>query len=353
MTNIIKKDDLLNFCTEACKKFGLSDETSRITAEVLTETDMMGTYSHGTKNLLDYMRKIQAGGIKVNGEIKVLKEGPAWAMMDGDAAIGMLCGYRAMEKAIEKAKEAGIGFVNIKNSTHYGAAGYYACMAAKAGMIGVSMSNTDPNMTVPGGKGKGIGNSPISIAVPQKCGEPMFLDIALSAVAALKVAKARQAGQSIPDTWIVDKNGYPSTNPADFYDDGAAQPMAAHKGYGLAMMVEILTGVLAGGALLHDMKSWCLDLPSENKVSHCFIAIDISKFGDFDEFEERLEGYTDAIHNSPKRDDSNAIYVPGEIENARYAKAVTDGVILPDDVADFLIKLSDLSGVEINISKVD
>lgn len=352
MSYIINKDELFNFCKAACEKFGYSEENATITAQVLTESEMMGTHSHGTKNLVNYLRKAQAGGIKVDADVKVLKEGPAWALIDGDSSIGMVPGYRSMELAIEKAAECGIAIVNVNNSTHYGASGYYACMAAKKGMIGISVSNTEPNMCIPGGKGREIGNSPFAIAFPQKSGYPLYLDIALSAVAALKVEQAHKDGKTIPDTWVVDKDGFPTTNPADFFDGGAAQPMAAHKGYGLSMAIEILTGVLSGGAILHEMTSWCWDLPTPNKVSHCSIAIDISKFMDLDSFADRLEEYTDAIHNTPTRADSAAILVPGELEVNRYKKAVEVGVTIPDDVAANLLALSELSGVALNIEKV-
>lgn len=351
MAYTISAAQLKEFCAAACRKFGYSEEAAAVTAEVLTETDMMGVHSHGTKNLLGYMRKTEAGGIHADANIQIVGQGPAWAVLDGDAGIGMVTSCKAMELAIEKAAACGIAMVNIRNSTHFGAAGYYACMAAKRGMIGIAISNTDPNMTVPGGKGREIGNSPISIAVPQKSGDPLFLDIALSAVAALKIEQAKADGKSIPDTWAVDKDGYPTTNPADYMNGGSAQPMAAHKGYGLSMMAEILTGVLSGGAFLHQITSWGWDLPATNKVSHCFMAIDISQFMPPAEFADRLEDYTDKIHNSPLRSDSKAIYVPGEFENCRYAKAVRDGLTLPDDVAGNLLKLSELSGIAIALER--
>ncbi len=353
MSYVINREELVRFCTEACEKFGYSHEDAAMTAEVLAETDMMGTHSHGTKNLMGYMKKTEAGGIKANANVAVVRQGPAWALVDGDDAIGMVPSYRAMELAIEKAAVAGIAMVNVRNSTHYGAAGFYAVMAARKGMIGISMSNTDPNMAIPGGKGREIGNSPFSIAFPQKCGDPLFLDIAMSATAALKVLKAMNAGESIPDTWVVDENGFPSTNPGDFLTGGAAQPMAAHKGYGLAMAIEILTGILSGGAILHEIPSWNYDMATPNRVSHCFMAIDISQFIDPSDFADKLEEYTDTIHNSPKRSDSKGILVPGEIECGRYAKAREKGLSLPDDVAETLLELAEVSGVAINMQKAE
>lgn len=353
MNYVVKPEELRKFCAEACEKFGYSPEDAAITAEVLTESEMMGTHSHGTKNLVNYIRKGLAGGIHVNADVRVLKEGPAWALMDADAAIGMVPAYRSMELAIKKAAQCGIAIVNVRNGTHYGASGYYACMAARRGMVGISVSNTEPNMCIPGGRGREIGNSPFAIAFPQKSGEPLYLDIALSAVAALKVEQAKKDGKTIPDTWIVDKDGFPSTDPQDFFDGGAAQPMAAHKGYGLAMAVEILTGVMSGGAILHEMTSWCWDLPTPNKVSYSSIAIDISKFMELSAFEDRLREYTDLIHSTALRRDSQRILVPGELEAGRYQSALETGIRLPPDVAENLLALSELAGIALNLEKED
>lgn len=351
MEYIVGAGELRSFCQAACEHFGYSPEIAALTAQVLTESEMMGTHSHGTKNLLNYLRKGEAGGIVVNAEVQVLKEGPAWALMDGGAGIGMAAGVRSMELAIKKAAQCGIAMVNVRNSTHYGASGYYACMAAKKGMVGISVSNTEPNMCIPGGKGREIGNSPFAIAFPQKSGYPLYLDIALSAVAALKIEQARRDGKAMPDTWAVDKDGFPTTDPEDFFNGGAAQPMAAHKGYGLSMAIEILTGVLSGGAILHEMTSWLWDLPSHNQVSHSAIAIDISKFMGLDSFEERLGAYTASIRHSPARRDSSGILLPGELEIRRYQRAEEEGVPLPPDVRDNLLELSRLSGVPIHIQE--
>ena len=351
MNYAIKPEVLREFCAKACEKFGYSPEYAAITAEVLTESEMMGTHSHGTKNLVNYIRKGLAGGIRIDADIRILKEGPAWALMDADASIGMVPAYRSMELAIKKAAQCGIAIVNVKNGTHYGASGYYACMAAKRGMVGISISNTEPNMCIPGGRGREIGNSPFSIAFPQKSGDPLYLDIALSAVAALKIEQAKKEGRTIPDTWIVDKDGFPSTSPEAFFDGGAAQPMAAHKGYGLSMAVEILTGVMSGGAILHEMTSWCWDLPTPNKVSYSSVAIDISKFMDLPTFEDRLQEYIDSIHSTPLRKGSARILVPGELETARYKNALESGFLLPSDVAENLLALSELAGLELNLEK--
>ena len=349
----IDGESLYLFCRDVCLQYGFPEEDACTTATVLTETDLLGTFSHGTKNLRGYMQKTEAGGIHKNPKHRIITEGPGYALMDADAGIGMTAGVRAMRCAIEKAKETGIAIVNVRNSTHFGAAGYYACMAAKEDMLGVAMSNTEPNMSIPGGKGHGIGNSPLAVAFPNPDGRPIFLDIALSSVAALKILKAADAGQSIPDSWAVNAEGFPTTDPQDYLNGGAAQPMAGYKGYGLSVMVEILTGLVSGGKILHEMKSWNFCLPDANEVSHSFIAVDIHRLIDPAFYQTRLRQYYEGIHGSPLREGSERVFLPGEIENTHYADSVRDGIVLPDDTASSLRQLSEESGIPLHAMEED
>ena len=206
----VKLDALKEFCEEALVKAGVSPENAETVADVLITTDTFGVMTHGTKNLNQYIQKMQAGGLDPKAEPTVEREGPAWAIMNGNKAIGMVTSCQAMQLAIRKAKEVGIAYVGVRNSCHFGAAGYYANLAAKEGMIGLSMSNTDPVIAVPNGSAKAIGTNPFSFAAPLDNGKSIFLDIALSNVAALKVIMAKEKGLSIPDTWLVDEEGLPS-----------------------------------------------------------------------------------------------------------------------------------------------
>ena len=191
----ISVDELKRVSVEALRKAGLTAEDAAAAAEVLVTTDTFGVLSHGTKNLYPYILKMQAGGLNAAAQPTVEKEGPSWAIVNGNNSLGMLSGCKAMELAIEKAKKTGIAYVGVHNSCHFGAAGYYANLAAKAGMIGLSMSNADPNMAIPNSCGVAIGNNPFSFAAPTGDGKSLFLDIALSNVAALKVVMAKEKGQ--------------------------------------------------------------------------------------------------------------------------------------------------------------
>jgi len=343
----IQTEDLKKFCVQVLIKEGLCEEHAWITADVLVETDSFGTHSHGIKNLHNYIRKFRAGGMNMHGVPEVIKEGLGFALIDGHSLIGMVPAYKAMELAISKAANNGIACVLVKNGSHFGAAGYYANMAAKKNMIGLVFSNVDANMTIPGAKGKVIGNNPMSYAVPAGKNPAVFLDIAMSSVASLKVVQARNDGNPVPETWIVDENGLPTTDPSHYPEEGAMQPMAAHKGYGLALMVEVLTGVLSGGGIMGDVPSWLFDMEKENNVSHTFIVIDVSKFVDVSLFTKRMEGVVDHLHNSPKAKGTERIYYPGEMEWDRYAAAADQGLTLPKDVEESLKGLSEESGIPI------
>jgi LDH2 family malate/lactate/ureidoglycolate dehydrogenase len=340
-------DDLKDFCKKVLVKEGLTEEHARITAEVLAETDGFGTHSHGTKNLHNYIRKFRAGGMEIHGDPEILKEGPGFALIDGHSAIGMVPAYKAMELAIRKAGDCGIACVVVKNGSHFGAAGYYSNMAAEKNMIGLAFSNVDANMTIPGAKGKVIGNNPMSYAAPAGKNPSVFLDIAMSSVASLKVVQAKKDGRSVPDTWITDENGLPTTDPSRYPDVGAMQPMAAHKGYGLALMVEILTGVLSGGGIMGEVPSWLFRMEERNDVSHTFIVIDVSKFIELPSFQERMEEAVDYIHTVPKAKGTDRIYYPGEMEWDRYHEAKSSGIPLPDEVEESLRNLSEEAGIPI------
>ncbi len=340
----IRVEDLKSFCRDALVREGMKKEYADIVAEVLAETDAYGTHSHGTKNLHNYIKKFRAGGIDIKGEPQIVADGISFAVIDAHKTLGMIPSVKAMELACDKAEKTGIALVTVRNSCHFGAAGYYANIAAKRGFIGLSMSNVDPNMTVPGAKGMLLGNNPFSYAAPAVKTESVFLDIAMSNVASLKVVQARKDGKQIPDTWIVDKDGLPTTDPSHYPEEGAMQPMAAHKGYGLAVMVDVLTGILSGGctSMGGDIVSWCFQMENPNNVSHTFIAINPKLFAG--EVAERIEDMAETLRSAPKAKGVERIYTPGEIEWGKHAAAARNGISLPADVESSLRGLAEELG---------
>ena len=350
MAKKILLDELQKFSEEALVKAGVSPENAAMAAEVLITTDTFGVVTHGTRNLYPYILKMEAGGLDAKAEPTVVCEGPAFAVLNGNKALGMVSGCKAMKLAIEKAKQVGIAYVGVKNSCHFGAAGYYANLAAKEGMIGLSMSNADPVIAVPNGRKKAIGTNPFAFAAPLGNGKSIFLDIALSNVAALKVIMAKEKGQAIPNTWLVDEEGLPTTDAEKFPDHASLQPMAAHKGYGLAILVELLSSVVTGAGMLSEIASWNLDLSSVNNAGHAFIAIDVSKMMPIEQFTTRINQMAEELKNGPKAKGADAIYLPGEMEWGRRDKALETGTLeLTDAMADSLMNLAKHLGIELNI----
>ena len=223
-------------------------------------------------------------------------------------------------------------------------------MAAREGMIGIAMSNADPNMAIPNSSDVAIGNNPFSFSAPISGDKTVFLDIALSAVAALKIVMAKEKGERVPREWLIDSDGQPTDDPNGFPYDSHLQPMAAHKGYGLAIMVEILASVLTGAGILGEVSSWNLDLKAKNKAGHAFIAIDVSQFMPREVFESRIMQMVDGLHSAPLAKNANAIFIPGEMEWVKRDRALNSGVIeITDVMADNYEKLAKLTNTQIKI----
>lgn len=346
----IRLEDLKEFSVKALMSAGVSENNANTVADVLITTDTFGVVTHGTKNLYPYVQKMQAGGLDAKAEPSIIGEGPAWAIIDGNKAVGMVSACKAMNLAIEKAKKVGIAYVGVRNSCHFGAAGYYANMAAKEGLIGLSMSNADPVIAVPNGRNKAIGTNPFSFAAPLDNGQSVFLDIALSNVAALKVIMAQENGQQIPNTWLVDEEGLPTTDVQKFPKNASLQPMAAHKGYGLAVLVELLSAVMTGAGMLSQITSWNLDMPSANNAGHAFIAIDVSQMMPAEQYNGRINQMIQEIKNGPKAKGAEHIFMPGEMEWSKREKALQSGELqLTDAMAASLQQLSDATGVPLKL----
>ncbi|MBQ4051454.1 MAG: Ldh family oxidoreductase [Oscillospiraceae bacterium] len=346
----VKLAELESFCIKALETAGVSPEHAAAVTDVLVTTDTFGVLTHGTKNLGQYIQKMHAGGLDAKAEPSIVAEGPGFAIINGNKAVGMVSAVKAMKLAIEKAKQTGIAYVGVCNSCHFGAAGYYANLAAREGLIGLSMSNADPVIAVPGGRKKAIGTNPFSFAAPLGDGKSVFLDVALSNVAALKVIMAQEKNQPIPDTWLVDEEGVPTTDAFKFPKNASLQPMGAHKGYGLAVLVELLASVMTGAGILSEVASWNLDLSSTNNAGHAFIAIDIAQMLPMEQFTARIGQMADELRNGPKAKGCERIFLPGEMEWDKREKALASGELeLTDAMAASLTNLAEASGLELNL----
>lgn len=328
----ISAENLTGFCVRVMQAFGLSVDHARQTSEVLVTADTWGTHSHGTRQLLPLMNNVIKGAMKTDAEPQIVSEGPAFAVVDGNYAMPMVTSRLAMETAMSKARTAGIAYGAVRHSGHYGAAGYYAVMAAERDMIGLSMSNVDVCMTVPGARAPVMGTNPIAYAVPAGKERPVFLDIATSVVAISKVLAAKTAGKPIPEGWLIDDRGRPTTDTSIYPDRGAILPMAGHKGYGIALLIEILSGVLTGASFLSGIGRWVAPEPEPADEGHAFIAVNVESLMPLDQFKSRMDSMIQEVRSAPKAEDSDRIYLPGEMEWERRDAALRDGLQLPDYV---------------------
>ncbi len=330
------------FCRKSLEICGVKRSAAEAVADCCVMTDMMGIHTHGTSNLPKYLNKMRHGGLDGQSTPTVITEGPTWARLDGEGGFGMYNGRYAIDLAMKKADEMGMAIVTVKDSGHFGACSCYSVYAAEKGYLAIAMSNTNKLMCVPGGKGNIIGNAPISYAIPRQGQHPIFMDIALSQVAKLKVVQYQKEGKKVPDGWVVDENGLPTNDPQG--NNFSMSPMSAHKGYCLAFLVETLTTVLSGGTF--DIKSWLFAPPeSQSGLGHTMLVINLNKMMDPMEFASRLEEYTDSIVNAPKALGSDKIFYPGEPNWLSYDKALEKGLELPEATEAAARELAALSGL--------
>jgi len=345
MSKRVTAENLTKFCVEALLKAGLSRHDAQTVADVLVTTDTWGTFSHGTAGLKHYLNTMKAGGINSSAQPELIAEGASWAAIDGHSCMGMLSCSMAMNLAIEKARKNTISWVGVKNSSHFGAAGYYANMAVAHDMVGVAMSNADPNMVAPGARGHVIGNNPMAYAVPAGKKFPILLDIALSAVAAGKIYAKKALGQAIPSDWITDADGLPTSDPSQWPHAGSMMPMAGHKGYGIALLIEVLAGVLTGAGVLSEVKSWMWAAGEPSRLGQAFLAINVGAIMPIDAFKQRIDHMIHEIHQSPTAKGSERVYAPGEIEWEKRKDALKSGIALPEQVLADLLRLSEQLGL--------
>jgi ureidoglycolate dehydrogenase (NAD+) len=318
-------------CDDAFRQAGLSAADAATGARVLATTDGWGVFTHGSKALRGYLRRLLGGGLRPRGRPAVVGAGPSWAVVDGDSSLGMVTSAFAMDTAIGKARQTGVAYVGVRNSCHFGAAGYYAAMAAEAGLVGLAMANDIPSVAAPGSRGAITGSNPFAYAVPAGRHHPLLLDISVATVAGGKVFAARERGEPIPPGWLIDDRGLPSSDAGAYPEHATLTPAAGHKGYGLALLIESLSAALTGAAMTWGVRSWLGDDPAlPTGHGAAFLVLDPQALAP--DLPSRVADLIDEIHRAPRAEGADRIYVPGEMEWARQEAARQHGVALPPDV---------------------
>jgi LDH2 family malate/lactate/ureidoglycolate dehydrogenase len=314
---------------------GLGESPAEVVAGSLVDADMRGVSSHGVMLVPMYVERLRAGSVSPHTEAKLVADSGTLALLDGDNMFGQLSGDQAMSLAIEKAGRHGVGAVVVRHAFHFGGAFRYVMQAADAGCIGVAAANTRPLMPAPGGTAAVVGNNPIAFGIPFAGGDPLVLDMALSEVSLGKIRLAAQEGREIPPTWATDADGVATTN-AEAAVDGLLLPAGGHKGYGLALVVDVLTGVLSGGGYGAHVKGLYADTAVPNDCAHAFLALDIAALGDGDDFAGRLADLVGQVTSSPRAPGVERVLMPGQLEAERFAAARSNGVLVDPGVLDRL-----------------
>jgi LDH2 family malate/lactate/ureidoglycolate dehydrogenase len=330
------------FCTEALEKLGVAHEDAQITANVLVEADLRGIDSHGVARMSRYVSGIQQGMMRPKATPKVVHETPTTATIDADAGLGQPVSYRAMQLAIRKAKEHFLGFVGVKNSNHFGIAGYYAMMALTEDMIGICTTNSEVLVVPTFARNAVLGTNPIAIAVPASTERPFVLDMSTATVTRGKLEVYARLEKPIPLNWATDENGIATDDPAHVLQNivkrsgggllplgGAMEESGGHKGYGLALAVEIFSAVLSGA--LYANRVYPKDAsgkPLPSGIGHFFGAMRIDAFRQKDEFKHDMDDLIRRLKEAPKAKGAERIYIHGEKEFEEAERLAKAGVPL-------------------------
>ncbi|MCK4360081.1 MAG: Ldh family oxidoreductase [Candidatus Cloacimonetes bacterium] len=320
----VKVSDLEKFVTECFEKSGMSNEDSKITTDVLIESDKRGIASHGVARLKRYTDGIKNGIMIPDADYEIIKETPNTLVITGNDGLGQPVSYKTMKLVIEKAKKNNIGFATVRNSNHYGIAGYYSMMALQENLLGISTTNSFPLVVPTFGKDALLGTNPISVAAPTSKERPFVVDMATSTVPRGKLEVYDRRGKPIPEAWATDSKGHPTTDPGLVLKNvkeklgggllpvgGVVEETGGHKGYGMAMIVEIFTGILSGGAFGPNVYG----IPNTPaNVCHFFGAINIEAFISLDEFTKSMDSIIRALLDSKKAEGQDRIYIHGEKE---------------------------------------
>jgi len=328
---------LIDFAAGVYARAGLPDADARLLADSLVQADLWGHQSHGVLRLGWYLARIRSGAMRAVTTPEFVLDSGAVAVIEGHDGVGQVLATRAANEAIRRAKAHGIGAVGVRNSNHFGTAMYYTLMAPRDGCIAMLTTNASPAMAPWGGREKLVGNNPWSIAAPAGRHAPMVMDIANTGVARGKIYLARQRGEPIPPGWAINAAGEPTTDAQEAID-GIVLPMAEHKGYVIAMMMDMLAGVLTGsgfgaqvnGPYQADRKSHC---------GHLMIAMDVAAFQPHAEFAARMEQLIAAVKAVPVAAGFDEVFYPGEIEARNDLKHRAKGLVLPTDT------LADLAAI--------
>jgi L-2-hydroxycarboxylate dehydrogenase (NAD+) len=356
-------DRLVGFMIDALRAMEIPPDDARIIADVLITSDLWGIRSHGVAHLKMYHERMLAGLQLPASAWMVVRDTPSTAVIDGGNGMGMVIATRAMQMAIDKARQCGLGAVAVRNSSHYGIAGYYALMAVKQGMVGLSFTNAHPSIAPTFGVEPLLGTNPIAVGIPTDEPFPFLFDAATAIIPRGKIEVMARAGKPLPEGWVVAHDGTPATESSGLIAQmnrglaallplgGMGELLGGHKGYGLATVVEIFSAAFQSGTFLsglHDTDSE--GNPQFLRIGHFFLAIDVERFVPLEEFRRTAGNIVRELRGSRRAPGQERIYTAGEKEYENALRVQAEGVEIAPGVQKALTALRrelNLSGHEL------
>jgi L-2-hydroxycarboxylate dehydrogenase (NAD+) len=362
-TSRVQAQRLKEFCVRVFQKIGVTEEDARITADILVAADLRGVASHGVAHLRRYVEGLRDGTIVARPQEQVIVENQVTATIDAGAGLGQPVSFRAMQRAIQKALKFGAGFVAVRNSNHFGIAGYYAMMALQNDCIGISMTNASPKVVPTYGRHALLGTNPIALAAPAGKALPFVLDMATSTVSLGKIEIADQLDQPIPPGWAIAPSGEPAEDSHQILDQlkknlgaallplgGEGELHSGHKGYGLALGVEILTALLSGAAFAtFTYPKTPEGNPRPANLGHFFGAWRVDSFRPVEEFKTAMDDLQQLINSAPKAPGRGRIYIHGEKEHEAMERSMKEGIPLHGKVRAELNTIARELSVELDV----
>jgi LDH2 family malate/lactate/ureidoglycolate dehydrogenase len=349
-------DQLREFATRIFAHCGVPESDANLAADVLTTADLWGIDTHGVARLKNYYEMLIFGHANPRPEIKLIRESPSTANLDGDRGLGLVIGPKVNEIAMSKAEDIGSAWVSVCNSTHFGIAGYYPYMALPRDLIGWAMTNTTPQVAPLWGRERMLGTNPIAIAFPGYREPPIVIDMATSSISYGKVENAIRMGESLPAGCITDREGAIAVRPEEMINGGAILPLGGdrerggHKGYCLSVMVDLLSGVLSGANWGPFVPPFPYNLEAPGRkvgkgIGHFFGAFRIDGFLDPLEFKCRIDEWIRVFRTATPAKDTNGPLIPGDPERKMQALQLEHGVELLPSVIEELRRLSARAGI--------
>lgn len=334
-------DVLRRFISEVLRSHGVRDEHAEVTSQRMIEADLRGVHSHGIVRLPPYSHRLDAGGYNLDPDVRIDRDTPTSALIDGDNALGHVVMTQAVETAVAKARDVGMAWVGAHHSNHAGAAGVYAAMAAEQDMIGIYMAVANANHMPPwGGSLPLLGTNPIAIAVPAGEEPDVVLDMATTVASGGKIRLQIARGEPLPEGWMVDHEGRPLTRPSAA-DDGFMMPIGGYKGYGLNVIIGLLAGVLNGAAFGHDVVDFNADFETPTNTGQAFFAMRPDLFRDLDSFKTEVDRHVRDLRAVPTMPGWEPVRLPGEGAASQQQEVAERGVPIGDGLLKRLQGLAD------------